>query len=143
MKSPSARKTPRAVTFAAVLREIRHFLRERRKELARVDFVVGVSRGGLVPAALVATALDKPLVAAYIDRRDRVYLDRGAWLKGKRLLLVDDIVRSGKTMRKMLALLHACAPASVASFSPYALKGASVRPTWTRLVARDLALPWD
>ena len=50
------------------------FIRVHSTELAKVDFVVGISRGGLVPSALIATKLDKPLVAAYIDRQDRVYL---------------------------------------------------------------------
>ena len=46
-------------------------------ELKEADFIIGVSRGGLIPAALIATYLNKPLIAAYIDKQDNVYFDRG------------------------------------------------------------------
>ena len=63
------------------------------------DFIIGVSRGGLIPAALIATAINKPLVTAYIDKRDEVYIDRIDWLKGKNVVVIDDIVRTGKTIK--------------------------------------------
>lgn len=119
------------------------FLRAHRAELKRIDFVVGVSRGGLIPAAFIATAIDKPLTSVYIDRQDRVYLDRGAWLRGKRVLLVDDIVRTGKTFKKMLALLARQKPSSIKSFTLFCLSTATIQPTWTTLTSRDRTLPWD
>lgn len=131
------------ISFQAIQKDIDRFLRKQRENLNEIDFVVGISRGGLIPAALIATAIDKPLVAAYIDRQDRVYLDRGEWIKGKRILLVDDIVRTGKTFKKMLNLLKRYKLESVQSFTPYCLKGASVQPTWTRIVLEDRIMPWD
>jgi len=65
---------------------------------AGIDFIIGVSRGGLVPAALLAAKIDKPLAAAYINRDDEIFFDRQDWIKGKNVLVVDDIVRSGKTL---------------------------------------------
>ena len=47
------------------------------------DFIVGMSRGGLIPAAMIATRLNKPLVAIYIDKKDNIYLDRKDWTEGK------------------------------------------------------------
>lgn len=131
------------VTLATVQRNTQCFLRAHRHDLAAIDFVIGVSRGGLIPAVLIATALDKPLVAAYIDRQDRVYLDRSTWLRGKRLLLVDDIIRTGNTFKKMHVLLNRSRPKSIVSFTLYCLKDASVFPTWTRRIASDCAMPWD
>lgn len=119
------------------------FVRAHSDELSKIDFVVGVSRGGLVPAALIATGIDKPLVAAYIDRQDRVYLDRAAWLKNKRLLLVDDIVRTGSTFEKISALLKRRGAKSIKSFTLFCLRDATVRPTWTKLVVQDQTMPWD
>lgn len=129
--------------MSTILRLIDQFLKNQRAAVARVDFVVGVSRGGLIPAALIATTLDKPLVAAYIDRRDRVYLDRGAWIRGKRLLLVDDIVRTGKTFGKITRLLERHRPAKIQSFTLYCLNRAAARPTWTKLISADRKMPWD
>ncbi len=131
------------VTMKTIESLIGSFVREHVVELKRIDFVVGVSRGGLIPAALIATGIDKPLVAAYIDRQDRVSLDRGAWLKGKRVLLVDDIVRTGKTFKKIHALLARTNPASIESFSLYSLTTASVFPTWTIRRDKDQKMPWD
>lgn len=126
-----------------IVEKVAEFVKNESSCLERIDFVVGVSRGGLVPAVLVSTAIDKPLVAAYIDRRDRTYLDRGDWIRGKRLLLVDDIVRTGSTFRKMEKLLKAYEPESVQSYTLFCLKGASACPTWTDLVDMDVVLPWD
>ncbi len=130
-------------SFLSVRKLLSRFLREKHRELSQIDFIVGVSRGGLIPAALIATSLDKPLVAAYIDREDRVYLDRGAWLAGKRALLVDDIIRTGKTFEKMLGLLARAKPKSIQSFTLYCLQSASVKPTWTQMVEQNLVMPWD
>ena len=130
-------------TLAAVQSSISQFLRAHKRELAGIDFVVGVSRGGLIPAALIATAMDKPLVTAYIDRQDNVYLDRADWIKRKRLLLVDDIVRTGSTFAKMHAMLERHDPKSIQSFTLFCLRGASIRPTWSHMVAKDRVMPWD
>lgn len=119
------------------------FVRAHRDELSKIEFVVGVSRGGLIPAVLISTAIDKPLVVAYIDRQDRVYLDRTAWIKNKRLLLVDDIVRTGSTFEKISALLKRRGAKSIKSFTLFCLCDAIVRPTWTKLVAQDRTMPWD
>jgi len=127
----------------SIQKQISQFLRVYGVELRQIDFVVGVSRGGLIPAAIIATALDKPLVSVYIDQQDHVYLDRGEWIIGKRVLLVDDIIRTGSTFKKMLDLLKQHKPKSVRSFTLYCLNGAVVKPTWTRLTKRDRVMPWD
>lgn len=129
--------------FSEVQRRVEKFALAHLKDLRRVDFVVGVSRGGLIPAALIATRIDKPLVAVYIDKKDQVYLDRKGWIRGKRILLVDDIVRTGKTFRKMLALLKKSGVQEIKSFTLFCLRSSRVRPTWTTLISHDQKMPWD
>lgn len=129
--------------FSEAQTQVEKFMRAHKSPLRGVDFVVGVSRGGLIPAALVATRLDKPLVAVYIDRQDRVYLDRKRWLRGKRVLLVDDIVRTGATLERMIGLLKKSGAREVKSFTLFCLRTARVRPTWTTIVSRDQKMPWD
>jgi adenine/guanine phosphoribosyltransferase-like PRPP-binding protein len=126
-----------------VKKNIDRFLRQHKSDLRNIDVVVGVSRGGLIPAVFIATAIDKPLVTVYIDREDRVYLDRAAWIKSKRVLLVDDIVRTGSTFKKMLALLKRHHPKSLKSFTLFCLRAAHARPTWTTMISTDRLLPWD
>lgn len=80
---------------------------EQNKELFdKVDFIIGVSRGGLIPATLVSTKLNKPLITAYIDPQDNVYLDRTEWLTAKHVVVIDDAVRTGKTIQKIKNLVQ-------------------------------------
>ena len=93
------------VTYEEVAEILDDLLKEPGPALSEIEFVVGVSRGGLFPAMVASTALAKPLAIAYIDKQDSVYFDRTEWIFGKRVLLVDDIVRTGKTMGKIKELL--------------------------------------
>lgn len=103
------------------MEDIRNFtlywLGEHKEELKEIEFVVGVSRGGLIPAAIVATWLNKPLVAVYIDKQDNVYMDRSNWLTGKKVLLVDDVVRSGSTMQLMIDMLKTALVGPIKTFT--------------------------
>lgn len=129
--------------LSEVQKIIEKFIKTHRELQSTIDFVVGISRGGLIPAALIAARLDKPLVAVYIDRQDRVFLDRGEWIRGKRVLLVDDIVRTGATFSKMQALLKKFRVYKIYGFTLFTLRGAKVRPTWTTVIPRDKKMPWD
>lgn len=83
--------------------------------LPRVDVVVGITRGGLVPASLAAHQLRVPLVLVSLNYRDDDNKPRHAapqLLKpldfdpaGKRLLLVDDVSVSGSTLRTARELM--------------------------------------
>lgn len=77
-----------------------------KDNFSEVDFVVGISRGGLIPATLIATKINKPLVAAYIDKEDSVYFDKPEWIKDKNVMIIDDIVRTGKTLIKIRNLIR-------------------------------------
>lgn len=86
------------MTYNDIYIDIRNFIHNNYKFFENVEFVIGMSRGGLIPAVIVATKLNKPLVTAYIDKQDNIYFDRKEWLKDKNVLVVDDIVRSGRTL---------------------------------------------
>jgi len=86
------------IGFGEVEKIIKEFAHGNREFLEEIDFVAGMSRGGLVPAALLAAKIDKPLVAAYINKNDEIFFDRAEWIASKNVLVVDDIIRSGKTL---------------------------------------------
>jgi hypoxanthine phosphoribosyltransferase len=132
------------VTYANVAEVLGGILRESEPVLGDIEFVVGVSRGGLFPAMVAATAMVRPLIVAYIDKQDNVYFDRTEWIRGKTVLLVDDIVRTGKTMDKIRGLLLEQGAFSVATLAPYYLESAkSHAPDHGTMTGEDIVFPWD
>ena len=132
------------VTYEEVAGVLDRIIQEAGQALLDVELVVGVSRGGLFPAMVVSTTLVKPLIVAYIDQQDNVYFDRAKWIRSKKVLLVDDIVRSGKTVRKIKRLLLKKGASSVKTFAPYCLRKAKCHaPDYGRITRADVMFPWD
>jgi uncharacterized protein len=77
-------------------------------ELPEFDIVAGIAEGGLVPASLIAYKLGIELIIVKINFRDpentpryeepKVLTMPKQQLKGKNILLVDDVSVSGKTL---------------------------------------------
>lgn len=84
-----------------------------------VDVVVGIARGGLVPASLVAHQLRVPLSMMRVNYRDddnrpraaepKLLLPPDLDLGGQRVLLVDDVSVSGATLRFAARFLEGAA----------------------------------
>jgi hypoxanthine phosphoribosyltransferase len=136
------------VGFGEIQKIIEEFAAKQKEFLAGVDFVVGVSRGGLVPAALLAAAIDRPLAAVYIDKNDEIFFDRGEWIKDKNILVVDDVIRSGKTLRLVKNHLEKfCQPKSVSFFALFKVKPLNDKkydiPSFSREIDEGAIFPWD
>jgi uncharacterized protein len=93
-------------------------LRERltAAELGRIDAVVALARGGIVPAALAAFELGVPLRVLRLRFRDDanaplaespVVDDVVPDVRGQRVLIVDDVSVSGATLRSAREALGA------------------------------------
>ena len=90
---------------------------ERLKEieLPEIDVVIGIGSGGIPPATFVAFHLNAELLVMTMNYRDEqnnpryespVLLKKAEWdLAEKKILLVDDVSVSGKTMNAALELL--------------------------------------
>lgn len=90
---------------------------ERLKQLniPEFDLVIGIGSGGVPPATFVAFYLNAELEVMTLNYRDEKnnpryeepkVLHKPLWnLEGKRILLVDDVSVSGKTMNAALELL--------------------------------------
>ena len=126
--------------------------KNKKNLVVNTDFVIGISRGGLIPAAWFATKIIKPLVAAYIDKQDNVYFDRTDWIRDKNVLIVDDICRSGKTLYKISKLIEKNNPCNIQIFTIYDVPSTrnkkyseylidKLKPG--RTLKEDLKLPWD
>jgi len=89
--------------------------RLRSMELPETDLVIGIGTGGIVPASLVAFHLGCELHIITLNYRDEsntpryekpivINMPEMPSLEGKRILLVDDVSVSGKTLNE--ALFH-------------------------------------
>jgi uncharacterized protein len=90
--------------------------RLKKAGLPETDLVIGIGSGGVVPAALAAFHLNAGLRIITLNYRDEqntpryenpvvLNLPPDLELDGKRILLVDDVSVSGKTLNAALALL--------------------------------------
>lgn len=90
--------------------------RLREMSLPETDLVIGIGTGGVVPAALTAFHLGAELRVITLNYRDEnnnprygdpvvLNLPDDLSLEGRRILLVDDVSVSGKTLNAALELL--------------------------------------
>ncbi len=80
------------------------------------DTAIGISRGGLVPARIVSDYLgidDLQIIRARLwgigARRlneVEVSLTENLRVKGRKVLIIDEVVDTGKTMRKIISLMY-------------------------------------
>jgi hypoxanthine phosphoribosyltransferase len=138
----------RKVAFGEIEEVIDEFVDKNREFLDKIEVVVGVSRGGLVPAALLAAKIDKPLAAAYINKQDEIFFDRGEWIAGKNVLVVDDVIRSGKTLWLVKNHLQKCCrPKSISFFVLFKVKSLQNEDyriqSFSREIDEDVVFPWD
>jgi hypoxanthine phosphoribosyltransferase len=119
------------------------------------DIVVAIARGGLLLAGAIAYALDVKSCGAlnaefYTGVDERLdepiilapMLDEES-MRGKRVLLVDDVSDSGRTLAMVLALLIR-AGAEVRTVCLYSKPGTVLEPDYVwRKTSRWIAFPWS
>lgn len=73
-----------------------------------IDYIVGITRGGLLPAVLLSHRLDVPMRTVSWSTfhkeqmREHAYDVADDICEGKKILLVDDILDSGRTITELL-----------------------------------------
>jgi hypothetical protein len=91
-------------TWQDVENQTQEILRQLQRDAWRPDYVVGLTRGGLVPANLISQYLEVPMETIKVSLRDdssqpesNLWMAEDAY-NGKRILIVDDINDSGATL---------------------------------------------
>ena len=78
-------------------------LNQMYKDNWKPDYIVGITRGGNVPATILSNILDVPCEALKVSLRDDSRLQDDFWLKehitDKNILIVDDINDTGATFK--------------------------------------------
>ncbi|HID17592.1 TPA: phosphoribosyltransferase, partial [Candidatus Bathyarchaeota archaeon] len=80
------------------------------------DVIVGIARGGWIPARILSDLLENPNVASvrvefYVDvgktaETPRITQGVSVPLEGKKVLVVDDVADTGKSLRAVLRYLE-------------------------------------
>jgi hypoxanthine phosphoribosyltransferase len=95
------------ITWNLYDHKVRKLVNQIEASSFRPDVVVGIMRGGMIPAIMISHHFDVPCESFKLSYRDNAVTEFGlAWsicLKypEKNILFVDDIVDSGKTMSEL------------------------------------------
>lgn len=119
---------------------------------AKPDVVIGIAKGGVFVGGAVASLLGRDFFPVRISRRSRdrvvrrrprVFGKMPAEIRGKRVLVVDDVLASGETMK--LARAQAMAAGALETLSAtLVVHEEGPRPDWFVLETSDLVVfPWD
>jgi len=116
------------------------------------EAVVGVAKGGVFVGGAVASALKRDFYPVRISRRSRDQVVRtepkafGTMpreLRGKRVLIVDDVAASGETLQLAIKLAKRAGAAEVKT-AALAVKPKGYRPDFFAMETEDLMVfPWD
>ena len=91
-------------TWQDVENQTQEILRQLQRDAWMPDYVVGLTRGGLVPANLISQYLEIPMETLKVSLRDdNSQPESNLWMaedafEQKRILIVDDINDSGATL---------------------------------------------
>jgi hypoxanthine phosphoribosyltransferase len=91
-------------TWQDIERQTQEILRQLQRDAWMPDYVVGLTRGGLVPANLISQYLEVPMETLKVSLRDDTSQpESNLWMaedafEQKRILIVDDINDSGATL---------------------------------------------
>lgn len=142
-------KDVREVGWAA-FGELARDLAARIAERYRPDVVLGIAKGGVFVGGALAGALQAEFLPVRMERRsrDRGSEARGATerlpsLRGKRVLVVDDVTATGKTLDRAGERVRKAGAAEVKSAVLVKRRGGS-KPDWHAIETDELIIfGWD
>jgi len=140
------------LTWEEFGRTVREFAEDIRAQF-QPELVVGIARGGVIVGAVLASALQVDFFPIKISRRvmlevvseePLLLIKPYRYAAGKRVLLVDDVSRSGETMRIAQRALERFGPAEVRTAAYADYPGDGYEPDFFKLqLEAPLAFPWD
>lgn len=78
-------------------------IRQMHLDNFKPDYIIGLARGGLIPATYLSHYLDIPMHTLHVSLRDHRFLESKSFMSidaynGKHILVVDDINDTGATL---------------------------------------------
>ena len=118
-----------------------------------IDYVIGIARGGLIPAVWISHALNKPLLTVNLQSYDNEEQKEIKWIQTidqslierKHLLIVDDICDTGNTFK---AVARHCQTAKTIQYAAVIKKYSSPSDIicYSAIVGNDnkwYVFPWE
>ncbi len=111
------------------------------------DLVIGIAKAGVIPAAIIASMLDRPFAAIVISRDEagadpRLLSQELPPVTGRRVLIVDETCDSGDTMRLALHAVRGGQPAEVRTAVSF--RTGAWEPDFQAFATeKKIILPWD
>jgi hypoxanthine phosphoribosyltransferase len=111
------------------------------------EIIIGIAKAGVIPAAIIATILQRDLATMTITRPDALeeptlVVGPPPSVRGRRVLLVDETCDSGATMKLALSAVRALQPADVRSAVSF--RTGPWAPDYHAFETRKaIVLPWD
>ncbi len=109
--------------------------------------VVGIAKAGVIPAAIIATILQREFVAIVIARptageAPHTVIGPPAALRGRRVMLVDETCESGDTLKLAIHELQQVHPAAIRTAVSFRTGG--YQPDFHAFeTEKAIILPWD
>jgi hypoxanthine phosphoribosyltransferase len=131
-----------------------HTLTERiQKKNQKYDLIVGIARGGLTMAHIASDFLKLPVasftISSYKDFKKQemseISFHVGGDLKGKRILLIDDVSDTGKTFIRGIKYLSDLGATSITTASPFIRVNSKYMPDFyvKKVVDEWIVFPYD
>lgn len=111
------------------------------------EVIVGIAKAGVIPAAIIASLLQRELVTIVIGRSGNnadpeLITGPPATLRGRRVLLVDETCDSGDTLKLGVHAIQAMRPKSVRTAVSF--QTGRWQPDFHAFVTeKAIVLPWD
>lgn len=118
------------------------------------DVVVGIARAGVIPGAVIASILRVDFYSLKISRPDddidepirqrpEILSAAPPQVRGRRVLIVDEITTSGDTLRLALAAVRDAQPEEVRTATSFA-RNTGYKPDYSALTMdANVIFPWD
>jgi hypoxanthine phosphoribosyltransferase len=116
------------------------------------EIIVGIARAGVIPGAVIASMLRLDFYSMKISRkgeddaireRPEIMTSAPRQVRGKRVLIVDEITTSGDTLRLALAGVRDVQPAEVRTATSFARRS-GYQPDYSALTMdAEVIFPWD
>jgi hypoxanthine phosphoribosyltransferase len=122
------------------------------------DCVLGIARGGLVPAVELSNYFDIPLIPLRFSTRDFKFQDNldaligvtdGGLVRYNYILIVDDMIDSGKTMKELISNIDTYIGCQYKILTLWNNIRSEIQPdVWARNIDRErdkrwIVYPWE